>query len=202
MGDDVVARARAFVDADHIDATPRSNAAKEIITELLGKIDGGPLLGRFVLPYPITANDFWRTRAIISKGKPMAIVYQTQEAEAWKEHAGLIAKTKGFLSPTDRPVALRIVHHHKALVYSKHLQRKIRNGNVFDLDNVLKVSIDGLKKIVFHDDKQVKHIEAGYGDETEAGALTVEVREFIPPQAELFRIEPPPARRKPDDMPF
>lgn len=196
---DVVEKAAEYLASGRVDEV----AACEIIRGLLDRINGGPLLGRLTLPYPITANDFWRTRAIISKGKPMAVVYQTAEAEGWKEHAGLLAKVAGFKEPTARPIELRFVHHHKALVFSAHHKRKIRNGNVFDLDNVLKVSIDGMKKIVFNDDKQVKRIAAEYGPETPEGKLTVEVREFIPPQAPLFGfIEPPKPERNPGDLPF
>lgn len=199
---DVVDRARSFLSAPSPADDRVSDEALGLIRDLVDRLDGGPILGTLKLPYPVSANDFWRSRAIVQKGtgRAMAMVYLTGEAKAWKDHAGLVAKVAGFKEPTDRTIFLRVRHHHKALLYSKHHGRKIRNGNVYDLDNVLKVSIDGLKGIVFFDDKQVKRIEASYGDESEDGGLTVEVREFEPPQATLF-IDPPAAPKK-DGLPF
>ena len=138
---------------------------------------------RLVLPYPISANEF--KQPFVPKGSRRAYMYVTKEAKAWKEEAGLIAKVGGFREPTAKPVALRIVLLHRSVVQDGK-NKGHRNGHVFDLDNVLKVSIDGLNGIVFVDDRQVKRIVAEYGVETPRGALVVEVEEFVPPQAPLF----------------
>jgi crossover junction endodeoxyribonuclease RusA len=167
---------------------------------------------RLVLPYPISANEFKQT--YVPKGWTRPKYYVTNEAKAWKEEAQLIAKVAGFKQPTTKPVDLHVVMLHRAIVQTGKKKGQ-KNGHVFDLDNVLKVSLDGLKGVVYVDDKQIKRLLVEYGEPCERGALVIEVEEFVPPLrglfAELGIIAPPgihpakePAaeRGRPDGMPF
>lgn len=135
------------------------------------------------LPYPISANDFMGS--FVPKGHKRPIPYVTPAAKAYKNECGWVAKAAGFRKPTAKPIALRVIHHHRATIQDGP-KRGQKNGHVYDLDNVLKVTIDGLKKIVYEDDRQIKKILASYGEPTEKGGLTVTVEEWVAPPAELF----------------
>lgn len=50
---------------------------------------------------------------------------------------------------------------------------------VIDLDNALKVALDALQGIAYHNDRQVRRIVAEYGSEPAAGGgLAVEIKEL------------------------
>lgn len=120
---------------------------------------------RLVLPYPVSANRYWRS--FVPKGHQRAIVTVSDEAKAWKSECGWLAKASGIRQPTRLPVELAIVLVPK-------------NGICMDLDNCLKVSIDALKGIVYEDDKQVRRITAEYGRPDGKGGLVVTITEFEP----------------------
>lgn len=129
---------------------------------------------RLTLPYPISANRYWRT--IVAKKQGRAITFVSEEAKAYKQECGLIARVSGVREPIDGMVALRV--------------RLIPKNRVcMDLDNCLKVSIDALKGVVYDDDAQVYRINAERCQPDSKGArLEIEI-ERIDPQAELH-IEP------------
>lgn len=53
------------------------------------------------------------------------------------------------------------------------------NKTVIDLDNALKVALDALQGIAYHNDRQVRRIVAEYADEPVAGGgLAVEIEEL------------------------
>ncbi|HFB0469562.1 TPA: RusA family crossover junction endodeoxyribonuclease, partial [Neisseria gonorrhoeae] len=53
------------------------------------------------------------------------------------------------------------------------------NKTVIDLDNALKVTLDALQGVAYHNDRQVRRIAADYADEPVAGGgLAVEVGEL------------------------
>ncbi len=53
------------------------------------------------------------------------------------------------------------------------------NKTVIDLDNALKVALDALQGIAYHNDRQVRRIGAEYADEPVAGGgLAVEIEEL------------------------
>ncbi|EMS3987323.1 TPA: RusA family crossover junction endodeoxyribonuclease, partial [Neisseria gonorrhoeae] len=53
------------------------------------------------------------------------------------------------------------------------------NKTVIDLDNALKVALDALQGVAYHNDRQVRRIAADYADEPVAGGgLAVEVGEL------------------------
>lgn len=102
-----------------------------------------------VLPYPPSANRYWRTfrgRTVVSA-----------EAKAYKKDVSL----KGCI-PFDGPVALTV-----------RLYRPQKSG---DLDNRLKVLCDALNGHAWHDDKQVEEIHAYRYDDKANPRVEVEVR--------------------------
>ena len=91
----------------------------------------------FTLPYPPSANRYWRSY----RGR----VVKSEEARAYQQEAGWIAKASGF-DCTKSDVAITV-----------KVYRPQKSG---DLDNFLKVTLDSLKGIIYDDDKQVKVIHA------------------------------------------
>ncbi len=99
---------------------------------------------KVTLPYPISANRYWRTNGRM---------YVSTEAQAYKVACGWEAKAAG-LQPLKGNVAVTI-----------HVYRPQKSG---DLDNRLKVLFDALRGIAWLDDKQIVEIHA-YRHEKDAG---------------------------------
>lgn len=107
------------------------------------------------LPYPISANRYWRMwqgRMVVST-----------EARNYKEQAGWIAKGAGVDMITG-DVALTV-----------KVFRPQKRG---DLDNTLKVLIDSLKGVIFKDDNQVTEIHAYLDDDKHNPRVEVGIREL------------------------
>ena len=146
---------------------------------------------KLVLPYPVSANRYWRS--FVPKGWTRAVVHLSDDAKAYKNAVGWIAKQAGFKSPTDKPIEIGKI----ILVPPATRMRKaagsdelveVKNGTVLNLDNALKVTIDALNEIVYVDDEQIKRIRGPieYGEPQGKGALIIEIEEFVPPAAPLF----------------
>ena len=112
---------------------------------------------RLELPYPVSANRYWRT----TKGR----VYVSKEAEAYKAQAAWIARAAG-MKPATGPVSLGVTLIPK-------------NGITMDLDNALKVTLDALKGIAYVDDKQVVKIVAERVKPDGIGGLAIELNTFL-----------------------
>lgn len=97
--------------------------------------------GAFTLPYPPSANNYWRTTR---NGR----TYVTHEARDYK---ATVAHVLAGSKPLVDDVSVRI-----------NLYRPAKRG---DLDNCLKVLLDALKGFAFVDDKQVTHLEARRHDD-------------------------------------
>lgn len=128
---------------------------------------------KLVLPYPVSANRYWRSVVAHAKGpkKPRALTFVSDEAKSYKAQCGWIAKAAGLRAPQQGLVELRF-----RLVPA--------NRVCMDLDNALKVSIDALKGVVFADDSQVYRIVAERADPDPTGArLEVEILPLVMPTA-------------------
>lgn len=134
---------------------------------------------KLVLPYPVSANRYWRTVVAQRRDgpkKPRALTFVSDEAKSYKAQCGWIAKAAGIRAPLQGPVELRF-------------RLVPKNGVCMDLDNALKVSIDALKGIVFGDDSQVYRIVAErLPPDTKWARLEVEVlpMDLIPGFIDLF----------------
>lgn len=125
------------------------------------------------LPYPVSANRYWRTFAYIERGthKARAVTAPSDEAKAFKEECGWLAKAAGVRAPFSGLVEL-------------HIRLIPENRVCMDLDNSLKVAIDALKGIVYEDDSQIYRIVAERGEADPTGKrLEVEVVPYLMPMA-------------------
>jgi Holliday junction resolvase RusA-like endonuclease len=116
-----------------------------------------------VLPYPPSANTYWRSRVIVPKGpgkKPMSVTYVTNEAREYKEKVGLIAA-----SIVKTPLLGNLKLHLR-------IYRPMRRG---DLSNRIKVLEDTLIGVCYKDDDQITAIEAERYDDKENPRVEVTV---------------------------
>jgi crossover junction endodeoxyribonuclease RusA len=114
------------------------------------------------LPYPISANRYWRTRVI----SPSIIsTYVSAEAKAYKEQVGWLLRGAGVRAPIEGRIAIAYtLYPHRPLDWQTR-QRKLGDAwqdtvRCIDLDNAQKVLIDALKGIAFEDDSWVREINA------------------------------------------
>ena len=128
---------------------------------------------KLILPYPVSANRYWRTVVAHRRDgpkKPRALTFVSEEAKAFKQECAWRAKAAGC-RPASGLVELRV------LLVPK-------NRVCMDLDNALKVTIDALKGIVYADDAQVFKIVAERRDPDPTGArLEVEIMPLVLPMA-------------------
>ena len=108
------------------------------------------------LPYPPTANRYWR----VWRGRAV----KSTEARAYQELVRKLCRVQGARGePFAGPVEV---------VISVYRPRK--RG---DLDNTLKVALDALKGIAFVDDEQIVGIDARRADDKVNPRLVVTVKE-------------------------
>lgn len=105
---------------------------------------------KLTLPYPPTANLYWR--------KWRNRIVKSAEARDYQRHVSYML---GPIGPFTLPVRVSV------LVY-----RPRRRG---DLDNTLKVLLDALKGIAYVDDSQVVRIEASRLEDASNPRVEVEV---------------------------
>lgn len=123
-----------------------------------------------VLPYPISANRYWR--ALTIKGHAMMV--PTKEAKAWKHDAGVRARICGLSQPMLGRVTLHVkLFPARPQDWAKRAQKDPDNWadsvRCLDLDNCQKVLIDALNGIAWLDDKQLHRITLERCDPDEHG---------------------------------
>jgi crossover junction endodeoxyribonuclease RusA len=109
----------------------------------------------FTLPYPPTANTYWRN----VNGRMVT----SAAARAYKEEVGWTIKTK-VKDPLPGDVYVKV--------------KIFRPRKIGDLDNSLKILLDSLKGLIYLDDDQIVEIRASrFDDKTNPRAeITVECR--------------------------
>lgn len=130
---------------------------------------------KLTLPYPISANRYWRTRMIAG----VARTYVSPEAVAYKNRVALLAKEAGIRSPIKGRVYLNYsLFPHRPRDWKA---RSIKNPlswddavKCLDLDNAQKVLIDALKNVVIEDDKWIRCI-IGHREEPDDGEARIEL---------------------------
>lgn len=114
-----------------------------------------------ILPPPVSANVYWRTRVI----KGVAMTYVSKEAKEYKAAVATTCREAGIASPIIGRVGVGLVlYPHRP----QDWQRRQRNLGAswddsvrsIDLDNAIKVTLDSLKGIAFVDDVWVRRIMA------------------------------------------
>lgn len=133
------------------------------------------------LPYPISANRYWRT--CMPKGFKAPGIIVSAEAKAYKAHVGWIAKAAGVLTPFRGRVAVAYTLYPKRPQDWQTRARKDALGwtdsvQCIDLDNAQKVLFDALKGVVIEDDRWVRRIEAQRADPDGEARLIVTIRQL------------------------
>ena len=141
------------------------------------------------LPYPVSANRYWRPVNIPNKFAKAGdkerpshrqIFVPSKEAEAYKEQVGWMARAAGVRAPIPGRIAIEYTLHPHLPQDWRTRARKDPNGwedtvQCMDLDNANKVLLDALKGIVFEDDKWVRQIVARRGEPRAEACLVVRV---------------------------
>lgn len=158
------------------------------------------------LPYPISANVYWRS--FVPKGHQRAIVTLSDAAKKYKRDAHQLAMLAGVRAPLQGRVALSITLHPrcpKDAAKRARLQPHTWEDTVqcIDLDNALKVTIDCLKGVVIEDDKWVWSIVAERGAPIDGGAVVVVVTRIdMPTDLFMFTGVGKPQVKAPTGDPF
>jgi len=116
--------------------------------------------GFVLIPYPVSANRYWRNfkgRMVVSKE---AIQYKTGLAKLF-----LSVEQHKYICPVS--VSMRV---HPRLT-KKGVASKVRA----DLDNLMKVIFDGLNGVAWVDDSQVVRILAEFSDPLPDGGVSIKV---------------------------
>jgi crossover junction endodeoxyribonuclease RusA len=146
--------------------------------EALPRLDmGNPISAiRLVLPYPVSANRYWRS--FVPRGGSRAITCVSDEAKAYKRTVQKLAYACGVRKPITGRVRVDIeLYPHRPLDWAKRA-RKDPDGwadtvQCLDLDNARKVLNDALKNIAFEDDKWIKADSGVICEPDEHGARVV-----------------------------
>lgn len=146
------------------------------------------------LPYPISANRYWRSRVIKPKAGPAIVsTYVSPEAKAYKEQVGWILRAAGVREPIEGRVAIAYtLYPHRPQDWQTR-QRKLGAAwddtvQCLDLDNAQKVLLDALKGIAFNDDAWVRKISAERAEPDGQARIVVTITAISTeqPQAALF----------------
>ncbi len=131
-----------------------------------------------VLPYPPSANRYWRT--YMPKGFRAPVTVCSQEAKAYKQQVGWLARAAGIRQPIAGRVAVSYTLYPKRpLDWAKRAAKDPAGWDdsvqCIDLDNAQKVLMDALKGVVIEDDKWVRRIEAVRAEPDGEARLVVRV---------------------------
>jgi crossover junction endodeoxyribonuclease RusA len=124
-----------------------------------GPAPSGPI--RVTLPYPPSANRYWRTRVAGGGKRAFVQTYPSEEAKAFKAAVAAICAAAG-VRPLTGDVTLAI-----------DLYRPQRSG---DVSNRIKVLEDALIGFAFGDDAQVRHVDIQRDEDKRTPRAEVEVR--------------------------
>lgn len=130
------------------------------------------------LPYPVSANRYWRSFPHKATGRTITIV--SDEAKAYKREVGWIAREAGIKTPLLGKVRLEYVLHPKRPQDWEKRQRKDPSGwdetvQCMDLLNANKVLCDALIGIVYPDDKWIWKATAERGEPREKPGVVVRI---------------------------
>lgn len=136
------------------------------------------------LPYPISANRYWATRAMRQGSQVFATTYVTAEAHQYKATVKTCALLEADIqTPMPGRVELEYwLYPQRPQDWAKRKERSETwddDVRCLDLDNALKVMLDSLKGVIFVDDKQVRTIYGERMEPDEHGArLVVTISEW------------------------
>lgn len=114
-----------------------------------------------MLPYPVSANEYWRVQRGRVRVSKKALAYKADIGSLWRMFARPMIATG--------PVGVELLLHPRITV--KGEESKV----CLDLDNTVKVTLDALNGVAYLDDKQVRRLVAEFADPVEGGALSLRV---------------------------
>ena len=114
---------------------------------------------RLTLPYPPSANVYWRMGRNRKTGRPMMV--KSAAAKQYIKAVGLICRAAG-VTPIDGDV----------VVSSLRVYRPQRSG---DLDNRIKVTLDALESFAYRNDDQVVELHAYRDDDKDNPRVEIEL---------------------------
>lgn len=129
---------------------------------------------RLTLPYPPSANKYWRTRVI--PGTTRVQTYVSPDAKDFKEQVGWLCKAAGIREPFAGRVALTVkLYPNRPQDWARRLRKEGPTWDdgvlCMDLDNANKVLLDAIKGIVIVDDGwQVRSLHCDRMEPDEKGA--------------------------------
>ncbi|MEI5996812.1 RusA family crossover junction endodeoxyribonuclease [Paraburkholderia bengalensis] len=142
------------------------------------------------LPYPISANRYWRTRVIKPKAGPAIVsTYVSAEAKAYKEQVGWILRAAGVREPIAGRIAVAYTLYPNRPQDYRTRMRKLGDAwhdtvQCIDLDNAQKVLLDALKGVAFEDDAWVRRITAERAEPDGEARLVVTIEAIAAPVAQ------------------
>lgn len=143
------------------------------------------------LPYPISANRYWRT--FMPKGFKAPVTTLSSEAKAYKEQVGWMVKAAGVLKPIKGRVQIEVrLYPNRPQDWQKRMRTAGANWDdtvqCIDLDNANKVLLDSLKGVAIEDDKWVRRIVAERMEPDGEGRVVVTITPIAAeqPQPALF----------------
>lgn len=131
---------------------------------------------RLVLPYPISANRYWRS--FLPKGHQRPIVTRSTEAKTFIHECQVMARRAGIRQPLQGRVSLSVkLYPNLPQDWKKRAQRDPYHWDdtvqCIDLGNCEKVLCDALNGIAWNDDKQIRRMVLERMTPDEHGARTV-----------------------------
>lgn len=112
-----------------------------------------------VLPYPPSANRYWRTAVISGRAQ----TYPSKDAKQFKINVGKAAFAAGLRQPIAGRVSIEIrLYPKRPLDWARRVRKAPQTWDddvqCIDLGNCEKVLSDALNGIAWHDDKQHRRI--------------------------------------------
>jgi len=155
-------------------------------------VSGVSQIVKLILPYPISANLYWRT--VVAKGAQFANTYVSPDAVRYKRQVKIAAYDQGMREPIKGRVSVAVeLYPHRPVDWQKRARASPMDWDddvrCIDLDNALKVLLDALRKIAYTDDAWVRRIAAERMEpdhEGERVIVTVEPIVRVSPQPPLF----------------
>lgn len=127
---------------------------------------------RLVLPYPVSANRYWRTYLPKGHGKPVTVI--GGEAREYRAAVREIARAAGATPIPGRVGVTYTLYPKRPKDFARRMKRDPARWDdtvqCIDLDNAQKVMFDALKGLVFADDGMIRRIVGERAMPDEKGA--------------------------------
>lgn len=138
------------------------------------------------LPYPVSANMYWRS--FVPRGHQRAIVTLSDEAKAYKQEVGWLARKAGVRAPLVGRLAVTVeLYPQRPQDWARRARRDPLTWDddvrCIDLDNANKVLLDALKGVVIVDDKWVRELNSRRMEPDGDGRVVITVRQLVLPDA-------------------